>query len=98
MIHRVKNRVEERVAVIVLKDTPEYRTWLQNVSDDSMIPMATIARDAIRDWALSRGYPPPPARCRFKRSDPAVAAPPPQVVPARGGVAAVPDLDAESRR
>ena len=98
MIHHVKNRVEGRVAVIVLKDTPAYRDWLQSVSLESQIPMAAIARDAIRDWAISRGYPPPPARCRFKRPDPAVAAPPPQVAPQRGGVADVPDLDAESRR
>ena len=51
---------DDRVAVIVLKGTPEYREWLSIISKDSLIPVASIVRDALAKWAVSRGYGPPP--------------------------------------
>jgi hypothetical protein len=57
-----KTGEDERVAVVVLKDTPEYREWLNAISRDSLIPVASIVRDALAKWAAQRGYPAPPER------------------------------------
>src|SRR4051794_14645168 len=38
---------DERVAVVVLKGTPEYREWLTGISRKSLIPAASIVRDAL---------------------------------------------------
>ncbi len=46
---------DERVAVMVLKGSPEYREWLQEVLRDSLIPIASIVRDAISKWPKDRG-------------------------------------------
>ncbi len=51
---------DERVAVIVLKGSPEYREWLTSISKDTLIPVASIVRDAVGKWALLRGYTAPP--------------------------------------
>lgn len=51
---------DERVAVIVLKGTPDYRKWLIDISRDSLIPISAIVRDALAKWAKQRGYPDPP--------------------------------------
>lgn len=53
---------EERVAVVVLKGSPEYRDWLNGISQDSLIPVASIVRDALAKWANQRGYSEPPER------------------------------------
>jgi hypothetical protein len=53
---------DERVAVIVLKGSPEYRKWLSGISRESLIPVASIVRDALRQWAKDRGYSAPPRR------------------------------------
>lgn len=53
---------DERVAVIVLKGSPDYRGWLSRISDESLIPVAAIVRDALRKWAKERGFPAPPER------------------------------------
>jgi hypothetical protein len=63
---RAKRKVEDepvdrRVAAIVLKDTPEYRDWLTTLSESTLIPVATIVRDALARWARERGLPAPPA-------------------------------------
>lgn len=49
-----------RVAAVVLKDTPEYRDWLTGLSDATLIPVATIVRDALSRWAADRGLAGPP--------------------------------------
>lgn len=49
-----------RVAAVVLKDTPEYRDWLTMLSQSTLIPVATIVRDALAKWAADRGLPGPP--------------------------------------
>lgn len=55
---------DERVAVIVLKGSPEYREWLAGVSRQTLIPIASIVRDALKKWAAAEakleGYPGPP--------------------------------------
>jgi hypothetical protein len=53
---------DERVAVIVLKGSPEYREWLSGISKESLIPVASIVRDALQQWAKGRGYSAPPKR------------------------------------
>jgi hypothetical protein len=50
-----------RVAAVVLKDTPEYRDWLTGLSSATLIPIATIVRDALARWAADRGFPAPPS-------------------------------------
>jgi hypothetical protein len=52
---------DERVAVIVLKDSPEYRDWVVGLTTATLIPTATIVRDALAKWAADRGLPPPPS-------------------------------------
>ena len=49
-----------RVAAVVLKDTPEYRDWLTGLSETTLIPVATIVRDALAKWAAERGLERPP--------------------------------------
>jgi hypothetical protein len=49
-----------RVAAVVLKDTPEYRDWLTGLSEETLIPVATIVRDALAKWAADRGLEGPP--------------------------------------
>jgi hypothetical protein len=51
---------DERVAVIVLKDTRDYRDWLTGLSETTLISTATIVRDALSKWAADRGLPAPP--------------------------------------
>lgn len=51
---------DRRVAAVVLKDTPEYRDWLTTLSESTLIPVATIVRDALAKWAADRGLPGPP--------------------------------------
>jgi hypothetical protein len=49
-----------RLSVLNLKGSPEYRDWLAGISKESLIPAATIVRDALAKWAKARGYPAPP--------------------------------------
>jgi len=51
---------DRRVAAVVLKDTPEYRDWLTRLSEATLIPVATIVRDALAKWAIDRNLPGPP--------------------------------------
>ena len=51
---------EGHIAAVVLKSSPEYRQWLLGISRDSLIPVASIVRDALAKWAESRGHSPPP--------------------------------------
>jgi hypothetical protein len=51
---------DRRVAAVVLKDSPEYRDWLAGLAEATLIPVATIVRDALARWAEERGLPPPP--------------------------------------
>lgn len=50
-----------RVAAVVLKDTPEYRDWLTGLSAATLIPVATIVRDALAKWASEKGLSDPPS-------------------------------------
>jgi hypothetical protein len=50
----------ERLSVLNLKGSPEYRDWLAGISKESLIPTATIVRDALAKWAQARGYKSPP--------------------------------------
>jgi hypothetical protein len=50
----------ERVPVLNLKGSPAYRDWLAAMSKQTMIPVASIVRDALGKWAESRGFPEPP--------------------------------------
>jgi hypothetical protein len=52
---------DNRVAVIVLKDSREYRDWFNSLSDATLIDAATMVRDALAKWAEARGLPAPPA-------------------------------------
>jgi hypothetical protein len=52
---------DDRVVVIVLKDSPEYREWVAKLTEATLIPTATIVRDALAKWAADRGLPTPPA-------------------------------------
>src|SRR4051794_28222458 len=59
---------DRRVAAVVLKDTTEYRDWLTSLSEQTLIPVATIVRDALAKWAADRGLPGPRSgRTRSKR-------------------------------
>jgi hypothetical protein len=51
---------KERLSVFSLKGSPEYRDWLNMLSDKSRITVATIVRDSVAEWAKKRGYPAPP--------------------------------------
>ncbi len=53
-------RIDDRVTVMALKDTVEYRSWVDGLSAATLIPAATIVRSAIAAWAAERGLPPPP--------------------------------------
>lgn len=52
---------DDRVTVINLKDRADYRAWVDGLSDSTLIPVATIVRDALAKWAADRGLPPPPS-------------------------------------
>jgi hypothetical protein len=56
-----------RVVVIVLKDTAEYRDWVVGLSEATLIPTATIVRNALANWAAERGLPAPPSRPSRRR-------------------------------
>jgi hypothetical protein len=53
---------DTRVAIVVLKGSLAYRAWLAGISRDSLIPVASIVRDAVAKWAAARGYQPPPEK------------------------------------
>jgi hypothetical protein len=55
-----KESADERVAVIVLKGSPEYREWLNGISQETLIPVSAIVRDALAKWAKHRGHSDPP--------------------------------------
>lgn len=57
---QVQLSADTRVAVIHLKDTPEYREWVNMLSERTLIPATAIIRDALADWAAKKGLPPPP--------------------------------------
>jgi hypothetical protein len=52
---------DDRVVVIVLKDSPRYRQWVAKLTEATLIPTATIVRDALAKWAADRRLPAPPA-------------------------------------
>jgi hypothetical protein len=53
---------DDRVVVTVLKGSPEYKAWLAGLSEATLIPMASIIRDAVRRWADERKLPGGPDR------------------------------------
>ena len=58
---KIPVRPDDRVTAINLKDTAAYRDWLDGLSRSTLIPMATIVRDALAKWAADRGLPLPPS-------------------------------------
>jgi hypothetical protein len=58
---RKQTNPDDRVAAIVLKDSPAYRDWVTGLSQATLIPAATIVRDALAKWAAERGLPAPPS-------------------------------------
>jgi hypothetical protein len=64
---RTEKQSDDRVTVIVLKDTPEYRDWAIGLSDETLIDLATITRDALQMWAAARGLKPAPSGPRRRR-------------------------------
>jgi hypothetical protein len=50
----------ERLSVLNLKGSPEYREWLSEISYESRIAVSVIVRDAVAKWAEERGYSQPP--------------------------------------
>jgi hypothetical protein len=58
---------DDRVIVVVLKDTEEYRDWVDGLSESTLIPVASIVRDALAKWAQERGLPSPPASAVRRR-------------------------------
>ena len=49
-----------RLSVLNLKGSPDYRDWLNEISDQSLIPVTSIMRNAVAKWAKERGYREPP--------------------------------------
>jgi hypothetical protein len=56
----VEAMADGRVFVIHLKGSPAYKEWLDGISDETLIPVASIVRDALAKWAKRRGYSDPP--------------------------------------
>jgi hypothetical protein len=52
--------VKGLVSIATLKGSHEYREWLNSMSKDTLIPVASIVRDAVSKWAVQRGYTAPP--------------------------------------
>ncbi len=50
----------ERVTIMMLKGSPEYREWLSGLSKRTLIASTAIVRDALAKWARDRGSPEPP--------------------------------------
>lgn len=51
----------ERTTLVNLKGSLEYKAWLDEVSERTRIPIATIIRDGLAEWAARRDLPAPPA-------------------------------------
>ena len=51
---------DDRVAIIHLKGTVGYSTWLDGVHRKTHIPKAAIFRLAVAEWAERNGHPSPP--------------------------------------
>ena len=49
-----------RLSVLNLKGSPEYHEWLTDLSKTTLVPTATIVRNAVSKWAGERGFRPPP--------------------------------------
>jgi hypothetical protein len=42
--------------------TEEYRGWLRALSARTLIPASVIVREALKQWAVTRGHAAPPPR------------------------------------
>jgi hypothetical protein len=51
-----------RVSVIHLKGSQAFRRWLTKISEETLIPAASITRAALAKWAKDNGQPAPPRR------------------------------------
>lgn len=49
-----------RGVLVGLRGSPAYGEWLDNLSEETSIPKASIVRLALKAWAESRGLPAPP--------------------------------------
>lgn len=63
VVAKAKNQArasDRRVNAIAIKESPEYKGWLDGLVDETQIPLAAIVRSALEDWAEKRGLPAPP--------------------------------------
>lgn len=60
-------KAPERVNAIALKETPEYKAWLDSLVERSQIPLANILRTALADWAEKNDHPAPPQGLRRRK-------------------------------
>jgi hypothetical protein len=49
-----------RVVIVHLKGSHEYATWLDDFFRETSIPKASMFRLAMRDYAVKKGFRPPP--------------------------------------
>jgi hypothetical protein len=52
---------EARVAIILLKGSREYASWLDAVNKKTRVAKAAIFRQAVEEWAEKRGIDAPPS-------------------------------------
>lgn len=52
--------IGERITIINLKGSEEFRDWLAAMVEKTHIPASTITRLAYQEWAKRNGHPEPP--------------------------------------
>lgn len=67
IVAKKKASAPQRVNAIAFKETPEYKAWLDGLVDSTQIPLASIVRTAIEEWAARRELPAPPQGLRRRR-------------------------------
>jgi hypothetical protein len=55
-----------RVTVFNLKGAPEYKEWLDELSEFSHMPTATLFDVAIAEWAKLHGFPKVPPKRQMR--------------------------------
>lgn len=53
---------ERMKQVLTLRGSDFYADWLSGLSRETLIPVASIVRDALKQWAQAKGLPSPPER------------------------------------
>lgn len=55
-----EKKAPDRVSIMGLKGTREYREWLDGLVAETSIPLTRIVRWALEDWAEARDLAAPP--------------------------------------